>query len=301
MVGLRNMLKGLVDASRVQFWRLAASGLLPKPLILGRLASGPSRQARTGSLRIEIVSHCWNYSHLLVYQLSSLVLAPPEHVEITVTVFHAREDAATKALLDFIAGHAVPGVHWNWQELPPQYLFRRSIGRNRAALQSEADWIWFTDCDVVFEPGCLDSLAEALQGRSDPLVFPRYERVTTLLADDDAMLKPESEWILRDIDPTRFVERKLSRATGPVQITHGDVARSVGYCRDISVLQQPVPRFAKCYEDRVFRWLLGTRGVPIDVDGVYRIRHEQKGRYHEGVDARLRRTVRKVQEWRAKR
>lgn len=299
MIGLRKMLKGLSDASRLHFWRLAASGWLPRRLILRSLPPEPIRQTRNGPLRVEIVSHCWNYSHLLVYQLSSLALAPPEHAEITMTVFYARADTATRKLLDFVAEHVVPGVRWNWQELPPQYLFRRSIGRNRAALRSDADWVWFTDCDVVFAPGCLDSLVEALQGRSDPLVFPRTERVTTLLAEEDPMLRPEARWALRAIDPERFVERSLSRATGPVQITHGDVARAVGYCRGISVLQEPASRFAKCYEDRVFRWLLGTQGVPIDVAGVYRIRHEQKGRYSGGVEARLRGSVRKAQERRA--
>ncbi len=290
------MLKDLFDASRVHFWRFAASGWLPKRWMVRSVPPEPTRQARTGPLRIEVVSHCWKYSHLLVYQLSSLVLDPPEHAEITMTVFYASEDAATRDLLDFIGGHGVPGVRWNWQELPPSYLFRRSIGRNRAALQSDADWVWFTDCDVVFGPGCLDSLVEALQGRRDPLVFPRSERVTTLLAEDDPMLRPGSRWSLRTMDAERFTERELSRATGPVQITHGDVARALGYCRDIPVLQEPVQRFAKCYEDRVFRWLLDTPGLPLNVAGVYRIRHVAKGRYAGAVEARLRGGMRKAQE-----
>ena len=293
------MLRRLFKTIRLHFWRFAASGWLPRRWMVRNLPPEPFRQARTGPLRIEVVSHCWKYSHLLVYQLSSLVLDPPEHAEITMTVFYASEDVATRDLLDFIGGHVVPGVRWNWQELPPPYLFRRSIGRNRAALQSDADWVWFTDCDVVFVSGCLDNLVAALQGRSDPLVFPRAERVTTLLAEDDPLLRAGSQWSLLTMDTQRFTERELSRATGPVQITHGDVARAVGYCRDIPALQEPVPRFAKCYEDRVFRWLLGTQGLPLDFPGVYRIRHAEKGRYSGGMEARLRRGMRKAQERRA--
>lgn len=290
------MLKALFDGARLWFWRIAASGLLPARLVLRDLPPESQRAARRGPLSIEIVSHCWNYSHLLVYQLSSLALAPPADARLTMTVFYAREDLATRDLLDFIGAQEIPGVSWNWQELPPEYLFRRSIGRNLAALQTQADWVWFTDCDLVFAPGCLDHLVQALQDRRDALVYPRVERVTTLLAAEDPLLKVDPAWTLRSIDASRFEERAISRATGPLQITHGDVARAVGYCRDLALFQEPVPRFAKCHEDRVFRWLLGTQGVPVDVPGVYRIRHVDKGRYRAGIEARLRGGLRQARE-----
>ena len=290
------MLRSLLYGLRLWFWRVAASGLAPPRWVLRDLPEESARAARRGTLSIEIVSHCWNYSHLLVYQLSSLILAPPARGHVTMTVFYAPEDAATQALLDFIGGHEVSGVRWNWEALPREQLFRRSIGRNQAALRTRADWIWFTDCDVVFDRGCLDDLVESLQGRRDSLVYPRTERVTSLLAGDDPMLRAEAVWTLRAIDPTRFQERVNSRATGPLQITHGDVARAVGYCRDLALFQEPVQHFAKCREDRVFRWLLRTQGVPIDVSGVYRIRHADKGRYRGGLNARLRGGLRQACE-----
>jgi len=82
-----------------------------------------------------------------------------------------------------------------------------------------------------------------------------------------------------DIDTSSFTTRKIAKATGPLQIAHGDVCRAVGYCRNIDLYQKPVESFAKCHEDRAFRWLLRSQGEPIDVPGVYRIRHIAKGRY----------------------
>lgn len=286
----------LLHGLRLWFWRIAASGILPARRFSPELPPPEQRAAKQPPLHIEIVSHCWNYSHLLVYQLSSLILAPPRTTTVTMTVFYAQEDAATVALLDFIAGHQVPGLRWNWQVLPREKLFRRSIGRNLAALATRADWVWFTDCDLVPAPGCLDNLGEQLAGRRDALVFPREERVTTLLAEDDEMLRGEDEWLLKAIDPGQFEARPISRATGPLQITHGDVARAVGYCRDIGLYQEPTPRFAKCHEDRAFRWLLRTHGVPIDLPGVHRIRHAEKGRYRAGAEARLRGGLRRARE-----
>lgn len=275
------VLRRWTDAVRLLFWRAAASGWVPARWFNRALPAASARAARTGRLHIEVVSHCWRYAHLLAYQLSSLVHFPPRDVDVTMTVFHAEEDAATGRLLAFFAAIPVPHVHWNWQALPKEQLFRRAIGRNRAALATRADWVWFTDCDLMFRAGCLDALGAALQGRRDALVYPRVERVTDLLTEDDPRLRHDAPALV-DIDDTQFAPREPGRATGPLQITHGDVARALGYCAPIAYYQQPADAWCKAHEDRAHRWLLESPGVPIDIPGVYRIRHVFKGRYAEG-------------------
>ncbi|MGC9457937.1 MAG: glycosyltransferase family A protein [Halothiobacillaceae bacterium] len=286
-------------ALQLAFFRFAAKGFVPPAWFEPNLPAPESLAARTGRLRLEIVSHCWRYAHLLVYQLSSLVLFPPREADITMTVFYSPEDEQTCALLDFFAKIQVPGVEWNWRPLPKEKLFRRSIGRNLAALKTRADWVWFTDCDLMFRDNCLDSLAQLLQGRREVLFYPREERCTDLLAEDNPLLaRARTEPAVLDINPEGFVSRYPSRATGPLQITHGDVCRQVGYCRSIGIYQQPVEQFAKCHEDRAFRWLLRSQGIALPVDSVYRIRHVHKGRYEQsGATGRAHRTlVRQVQE-----
>lgn len=265
---------------KLAFFRFAAGGWIPPGWFEPDLPPEGERAARTGHLKLEVVSHCWNYSHFLVYQLSSLVLFPPKKLDVTMTVFYSPEDTRTEELLAFFRRQEVPGVTWNWQPIPKQELFRRGIGRNRAALATKADWVWFTDCDLMFRESCLDTLAEVLQGRRDALLFPEEERTTDLLAEDNPMLEAGSAGPqVLDIDTTSFATRTITKATGPLQIAHGDVCRAVGYCRNVGLYQQPVESFAKCHEDRAFRWLLRSQGEPIDVPGVYRIRHIAKGRY----------------------
>lgn len=285
------------DGLQGRFLRLAASGLVPPGWFLPDLPDEQSLSARTGRLHIEIVSHCWNYAHMQVYQLSSLVLFPPSNVDITMTVFYGEEDKQTVELLSFFAEQSVPGVIWNWQKLPKQALFRRAIGRNLAAKQSTADWVWFTDCDLLFRDNCLDALGAVLQGRRDRLVFPSSEYCTGLLAPDEPLLSPPmSPPQLVDVDPALFSRFDKDRATGPLQITHGDIARAVGYCESLPYYQRPSATWCKAYEDRAFRWLLRTQGAAIEVPGVYRIRHVAKGRYtgsalNTGVRSTLRRAV----------
>jgi hypothetical protein len=215
----------------------------------------------------------------MAYQLSSLVRFPPTEIEVRMTVCHAPEDRGTAELLDHFGAQDVPGVTWNWQSMERTHLMRRAIGRNRAALATEADWVWFTDCDVLFHEGCLDGLARALQGRDDPLVHPAVEWVSPLLFDDDPVLTAwdRNPGVL-ELDTRDLLERPLDRATGPMQITHGDAARTLGYCDALRTYQKPAETWQKAREDRAFRWLLGTRGAPVDVPGVHRIRHASKGR-----------------------
>ncbi len=278
-----------------RFLRLAAGGWIPAGWFQPPLPPPEKRTAQRGRLRLEIVSHCWQYAHFLLYQLSSLAKFPPSALSVTMTVYYNKADARTVELLEFFGEMAVPGVEWNWRELPAEKLFRRAIGRNERALASWADWIWFTDCDLLFREGCLDALSEALQGRRDSLVYPRTERVTPLLPDENPLLSPRSKELrVVDVDPHSFFEMNRGRATGPLQITHGDVARAAGYCNALSYYQRPSPVWAKAYEDRAFRWLLGSPGVPLEIPGVYRIRHQSKGRYKPGTfNARLRAALRR--------
>lgn len=263
-----------------RFLRFAAGGWVPASWFLKHVPGPEERVRKTGKLHIEIVSHCWNYAHFLIYQLSSLVRFPPQHTQITMTVYYSGEDQRTCDLLDYFAGLSVENVRWNWCELPRQALFRRAIGRNHAALNTAADWIWFTDCDLMFRDTCLDRLSELLQGKNPVLVYPRVERCTSLLADENPMLSIDWKNLqVMDVDTTQFEEFRRTRATGPLQITQGDVARACGYCASLPYYQRPSATWCKAYEDRAFRWLLRTQGVPLDIPGVYRIRHIAKGRY----------------------
>ena len=268
--------------------RIAMAGIVP-----GRWFARPPVPARlavhTGILTIEVVSHCWQYAHLLAYQLSSLVNFPPTRARVRMTVFHAVEDARVRDLLVFFGAIQVPGVTWNWQALPPGELFRRSIGRNRAARSTPADWVWFADCDILFHRDCMDTLADRLQGRQDPLVYPKEERVTAMLEETDPLLMAERDRPrVVDIDPGQFkLLPNPPKAKGAYQIVHGDVARQRGYCGQLPVFQRPAERWAKTYEDSAFRWLLGFDGVGLDVPGVYRIRHVRKGRYGDSKAAAL--------------
>lgn len=152
-----------------------------------------------------------------------------------------------------------------------------------AARSTRADWVWFTDCDIIFHKNCLDSLANSLQDERGLLFYPAEERVTSMLHDDDPMLRKDAKTQVVDIQAEHFnlYERDETRnkARGPFQIVHGDVARAIGYCDKLFMFQTQASHWRKCYEDTAFRWLLGTNGQPKHIESVYHIHHVTKGRY----------------------
>ncbi|WP_404338801.1 glycosyltransferase [Pseudoalteromonas mariniglutinosa] len=271
--------------------RFAASGFIPGHWFISKQPKKHQLTAKSGKLHIEIVSHCWQYSQFLSHQLASISHFPPTSGQLTFTLFYSSEDEATVALVAQYQAISIERVTWNFQAIDTPQLLRRAIGRNRAAKHTQADWIWFTDCDVLFLENCLDSLNQALQNRNDILVFPQQLKATCLLKSNNQLLQPTCE----SIKNTEFKHREFKKATGPIQIVHGDVAREVGYCDSLNVYQQPKERWVKTYEDRAFRWLLGTHGTPIQLKNLYLIRHEEKGRYKKDSEfSKLRQAIRKI-------
>ena len=293
-------MSGSFDAIAGLFYRFAASGYLPARWFCKVHPEDVEKARRTGKLKLEIVSHCWRNGHYLGYQLSSLVKHRTDKLDVTMSVYYSPEDESVARVLRFFEKIEVPGVTWNWVELPKEQLFRRSIGRNLAAKATSADWVWFTDCDVMFHEGCLDTLADELQGRDDVLVFPRIGLGTALLPDDDPILvNGRGEPALLDIPIEEFTPYggPRTKAQGPYQITHGDVARACGYCEAIGHYQKPSDHWRKAYEDRAFRWLMGTPGTAIDVPGACQIRHVAKGRYKkDSAKSKVREFIRKKQD-----
>ena len=230
-------------------------------------------------MKLQLVTHCWNYGRLLTYQLSSFVLYPPKKLSLTVTTFYNEEDERTCEVLDYFGQQEIANVTWDWWKVEKGKLFRRAIGRNMVALSNQADWVWFTDCDQVFHQGCLDALPNQLDHCDSDLVFPEYVSVSKHHDKRSSIFDDlEQKACLLDIAPEDFSPQRHTRAIGALQIVRGSVLRETGYCKDIPKYMKPPKRWSKTYEDVSFRKTLGTDGTPIDLPGLFRIEHRTKGR-----------------------
>ena len=226
-------------------------------------------------MELQIVSHCWNYSRLLTYQLSSIVLYPPTELSVTMTVFYNEEDHRTCEVLKYFAGLEVPRVRWHWWRLDQPQLFRRAIGRNMAALANQADWVWFTDCDQVFR-GCLDPLARHLRETRRSWPSPASSGAARTTESDSPLLTrlddPARRWSTStpaDFRPVRHEKAVAAPCRSPAATGaadrllqgHAQVHETASRSLEADLRGRGVPQIA------------GHKGVPIDVPGLFRIEH----------------------------
>lgn len=236
-------------------------------------------------MKIEIVTHCYagklpQYAALLHYQLSSLVLHPPKKAEVSYCLYSARTDAIVNKTFDYaIASESPEWIEGVW--IPNSELFNRAIGRNWSALDTDADIVWFCDCDYVFGEGCLDALAEQWNG--GPLCYPQHVNIHKTHAIGDATIAKQLDRFERDdfspseINPGDFEKRKEHKPYGGLFLVRGDWCREHGWLNDKPEFRQPVDGdkpFPSFRDDVAFRKQFDS-WTALDLPNLYRLRHSK--------------------------
>jgi len=213
------------------------------------------------------------------------VLFPPCGIELTMTVLFKGNDLGTCDVLEWFGNQRTPNVRWNWVEMEGNAIFRRSIGRNIAALASIADWVWFCDADYWFTGKCWRAFDDVNLVEST-LVFPKYVLLHKTHQLGDACVSRVDEFsTLVEAQPEEFSAVRMRRAIGGIQIVKGEFCRRMGYLRGSRRFQK-VPTqagFLDTPDDVAFRRSIGTQGQAVDLPEVYRIRHSAKGRHDHSV------------------
>jgi len=242
---------------------------------------------------IEIVTHCYSgdevpiYHHLLRHQLASLAEVHKDGIEVTLSVYFNRQDMATVDVLkDFVLPRENRDVtsgplRINPCHLEKEALFRRAIGRNRAACLTSADVVWFTDVDYCFFRDSLKDAYYECLGAEENMVFPQYVNIHEKHEYGDELINDPS----KPIDLTKFVLRREKRAIGGIQIVKGDWCRKNGYLKGTKWTKgvDPSQGFRSCKGDVPFRKQVGPSKAAAILD-VYRIRHSRAGRDGGTVD-----------------
>lgn len=238
---------------------------------------------------IEIITHAYavalpQFAVHLRAQISSLILHSPT-VPVKFTVCCTKDDEAVWAVINDLGPLRIQGDQRRLRAvtMPPENLFRRAIGRNAAALATEADLVWFADCDYVFGVGCLDALWLRYYDPEFPAAM--YWPKTVLshrshAAGDDYWQQNLNARVTIDIDPNDFAPQQFKKAIGGVQIVPGDFARQHGYLNEQQKWQTSVPTdkpFRDFRDDVRYRKYCAARGgvAGIDLPNLYRLRHSR--------------------------
>ncbi len=238
---------------------------------------------------VEIVTHCWRYSRSLAYQISGLILNPPQ-CDVQLTVFcNPEHDKRTLDVIQAMRPSLPENVFVVSQFLETNRLFRRSIGRNEACLHSPAkSCIILTDADYIWPGRAIDEVLQNGISAEAVLTYPcRYWKQVDH-SSGDAYLALQDEPKVLGLESKDFESCRIGKAIGGIQVYRADVARELGYLSGTKWLNpHRGPRFACCRCDKAFRyWLVGKGHKIKDFEGgmPWRIRHSVKGREVTEVD-----------------
>jgi hypothetical protein len=224
---------------------------------------------------IEICSHCYKYSKLLSFQLSSFILFPPKNTYIY-TLFFSQKDKNTQDVIDFFKPKLEGVIELNLKPIEEGLLFNRGAGRNIALHESKANWIWFTDVDFLFRHNCLNDLTSILEYENHNLVHPTFIKQNKSTEDGDIVIESVKDISVIDIEEKDYIDHKINRAIGAVQIANVEKTKYLNYCNYLGTYKT----WHRCSSDIKFRKQIDSKGK-IEIDGIFRIRHTKKGRLQQ--------------------
>ena len=234
---------------------------------------------------IEIVSHCYGgdlpiYPHLLRAQGLSLIHLSQHKCSVVWTICYDPDEKAVVGVLDELEAElAARRVKIRRIPLPIGHIFERAIGRNIAAMSTDANCVWFCDCDYLFAGGCLDDAIKETDLYYDCIVFPQVVSVTSHVDGDAIIHHMEAKQPLAVDVLSTFGARSEMKAIGGIQIVSGELAKSRGYLNEWLKWMKPATDTSKgnfsTRSDVKYRSYIG-KSVPRGFAGTHRIRHSHR-------------------------
>jgi hypothetical protein len=244
---------------------------------------------------LDIVVHAFSaelpqYAAMLKAQARAIADHAPDSlsIQLVIACTFPEQDPQTWITIQEIIPWMRNGFVVRVEALPREQLFRRAIFRHYWSQRSQADVLWFADCDYCPLQGCLSAICEQVS-TSDGLCFPKtyYRHREHHLGDRSWQAIAKGDVL--QINPLEFEVRKCRKAIGGMQIIGRDVVRRIGYLgKPQSRWQRPVgPEIPfGCFRDdsQWRRQEFPDGGRKIDVPNLYRQRHSRGAAGSPGPD-----------------
>ena len=113
-------------------------------------------------LTLEIMIHCYHYEKRLCWMLSSLVQQIGDAPNMIVNISHAPNtgNPTTEEVINFFREK---GLDIKETLVTQEQVSNRAIARNKQSTETNADWVLFSDSDMVFDPMFFDDLQKQLK------------------------------------------------------------------------------------------------------------------------------------------
>lgn len=113
-------------------------------------------------MNIELVINCYMYQRRLTWMLSSILQQKGGIPELIVSISYAPNNGnpTTESVIDLFRSN---GLNIIDVVLTPQEVSNRSVSRNMRLKETNAEWILFADCDLVYDNNFFSLLKKKLE------------------------------------------------------------------------------------------------------------------------------------------
>lgn len=153
-------------------------------------------------MHFEIVTHCLGYSRFICYQLSTLInsISVLPSIQFTYCMVTSPDDIDVHRAIDFFRPQLPANLQIIVEEQKRTLVMNRGVGRNRRAMASESDWMWFTDVDHLFIKGVWDFLISFCDTTPYHMIWAQRMLYTTYEYGDKLLeVVDEPRFVLPDI------------------------------------------------------------------------------------------------------
>jgi len=243
-------------------------------------------------MKIELAVSCHQFQHRFCWMLSSLLQQEGDLPEFVVNAAYIEGtgDPCTQEVLYFFENEDMEVKHTPY---PDKTEFQyRGLVRNRQLAESDADWIWFADCDMCVHPEFLAKLKALLEGDS-------REETRMLYTGRYSTEKPpdSTNALINELEYPCYVFDAYDRACALPKKEMKNIG--AGFCQIISVpvmreqhggvyvlpeenLDYSWDRFSKCKSDAQFRRKVGK--VKADLPWFVHLQHERDNEHGEHIE-----------------
>jgi hypothetical protein len=230
---------------------------------------------------LEINILCFGYQHRLTWMLSSLLQQKGEKPDIVISIAYPPDNGnpTTEKVIEFFRNKGLNIVDL---VITKEQATNRAISRNIRAKNTNAEWLLFADCDLVYDQFFFEDLKKKLE--SD-----QFKNETKVIGADRHSLDDKFCIKYFEEDKTEYPCEILNVASitekWPIKWVKGKET-AAGYHQLINVkAMREKCGFYSCREndylrntksDRRFRIHMGGR-VPMDTLKIFHLNHDRNG------------------------
>lgn len=175
-------------------------------------------------MKVELAVLCHKFEHRFCWMLSSLLDQTAGVSDLIVNAAYLKGSKCGR-VLDHFQALGLNVKHTPYEDTND--FQKRGLTRNRQIQETQADWMWFADCDMVVAPTFLEKLYEVLSSRADERRMLYTGRFSTRKPSDP------TDSLIDGYEYPKYIKDSWGSASNLPKVKKSNIG--AGFCQIINV------------------------------------------------------------------